>query len=80
MKHIQRNEFKELYNNDIHVFLLPSLKEKHKVVLNKDDCVHLNNCLILLQNILHLPKETDLVGKTASSFQTWQNLQNKLIW
>lgn len=55
-------------------------QEKHKVELNEDDCAHLKNCLILLQNILHLPEESDCMAKTSCSSQNWQYLQNKIIW
>lgn len=54
---------------------------KHSIL--KEERVNVNNCILLLRNILHVPDkvESPVSGNPEiESFVEWKNVQNKLIW
>ncbi|XP_076323972.1 protein timeless-like isoform X1 [Tachypleus tridentatus] len=58
------------------------LTEKEGSSLKESGSTFVNNCLLLLRNILHIPDKIDTVkyGVDESVFLEWQNIQNKLVW
>ncbi|XP_076312496.1 protein timeless-like [Tachypleus tridentatus] len=59
-----------------------TLKREKEDSLEESGCLYVNNCLLLLMNILHIPDKEDTVnyGIDDSTFHELHNMQNKLVW
>ncbi|XP_022248299.1 protein timeless-like [Limulus polyphemus] len=59
-----------------------TLKREKEDFLEESDCSYVNNCLLLLMNILHIPEKVDIVsyGIDDSIFLELHSVQNKLVW
>ncbi|XP_054721438.1 protein timeless-like isoform X2 [Uloborus diversus] len=54
--------------------------EKHSNALEKEECIHLKNCLVLLRNLLHIPEDAKSSKESRLCLTHWLAVQKKLIW